>query len=287
MMRPARLAVLVALAVGASLPACRSATRREPPRRDAEARAHTPSPASPATPDTPPAPDTPAPPAAAPPAPPAPAADDAAWREVFPHVRVHIARREVEFDGVVPIDPHNPQTPRIFLEALACTADTKEHESLVMTRARPSHVHAALLLVGLQPGAPGRWDWTGDTIRAIPPTGPRVRVEVHVARDGRDVAEPLASWAVSARTGESLVSHDAGHGLVFAGSQMITRAGDSVYRADAEGCIVGLTTFGGETIAWTAMHHHDTAVEDPAWIADPARLPPFGSPVRVRITPAD
>lgn len=206
------------------------------------------------------------------------------WREVFPHVRVDLAKRIVELDGIVPIDPHNPQTPRIYLEAMVCTNDTKEHESLVMTRARPSHVHAALLLVGITPGTPGDWDWTGDTIRPVAPTGPRVRAEAVVESPAGTRVEPLESWVINARDGRRLTVHDAGHHHVFGGSQFITKGDERHYRADSEGVIVGLATFGGETLGWTRPHHHDSGLNEPVWIADPAKLPKFGSPVRVRLT---
>lgn len=201
-------------------------------------------------------------------------------REVFPHVRVDAAAGIVEFDGSVPIDAHNAETPRVYLEVLACIPDTKEHEALVLTHARPSHVHAALLLCGLEPGTPGRWDWEGTLIRAIPPTGPRVRVTAAYEREGRTVEAPLSAWVVDARSGESLEALSGDAALVFAGSRM-SRRGD-MYQADGEGCLIGLSTFGGETVAWPNMFNPDSGVEEPRWIAGPA-TPPRGTAVRVRV----
>eukprot|EP00913_Durusdinium_trenchii_P006317 g5929.t1 len=105
----------------------------------------------------------------------------ASMREVFAHVRVDAARRVVEFDGIVPIDCHHEDTPDVYLEVIACTKGTREHEALVMTEARPSHVHAALLLIGLTPGAPGAPAGRGEG--AIEPSGDAVRVEI-VYTDG-------------------------------------------------------------------------------------------------------
>jgi hypothetical protein len=260
-----------------------AANSAEPAPRDSRAATTpAPSPAPEPTGDTPPAPAQ----AAKPPSQPvmSPPSVPEGWREVFPHVRVDLAKRMVELDGIVPIDPHNPQTPRIYLEAMVCTNDTKEHESLVMTRARPSHVHAALLLVGITPGTPGDWDWTGDTIRPVAPTGPRVRAEAVVESPAGTRVEPLESWVINARDGRRLTVHDAGHHHVFGGSQFITRGNERHYRADSEGVIVGLATFGGETLGWTRPHHHDSGLNEPVWIADPAKLPKFGSLVRVRLT---
>ena len=41
-----------------------------------------------------------------------------------------------------------------LLELIACTEGTKEHESIVVLKARPLHVHTALLLFGARAGTP-------------------------------------------------------------------------------------------------------------------------------------
>ncbi|HRQ73821.1 MAG TPA: hypothetical protein PLU35_12415, partial [Phycisphaerales bacterium] len=142
------------------------------------------------------------PPTDAPDVPPAVAPDDG-WVEAFSGVRVSVARRAVEFEGIVPIDCHHPETPDVYLEVIVCTPDTREHEALVMTRALPSHVHAALLLAGLNSGEPGRFvpDDEGRLIR-VPPRGDAVRV---LLITGDDQTPVLASdWVVNAKTGRTL-----------------------------------------------------------------------------------
>jgi hypothetical protein len=51
--------------------------------------------------------------------------------------------------------------------------------------------------------------------------------------------------------------------------------------------LVGLTTFGSEVVAYPDLYSHDSAVEEPMWIADPERVPPFETPVTVRLTPVE
>lgn len=213
---------------------------------------------------------------------PAPTPPASTLREVFPHVRVDTAAGIVEFDGMVPIDVHNAQTPRVYLEVMVCIPDTKEHETLIVTPAKPSHVHAALLLCGGVPGKPGAWDWEGKTIRAIPPEGPWVRVTVLHQLEGQKFETPLSEWAVNTRDGARLTTTLGKRAFVFAGSRMSRRAGGEVYSADAEGCLVGLTTFGGETIAWPDMFSPDTGVQAPEWIAAPD-VPARGTAVVVRL----
>lgn len=208
-------------------------------------------------------------------------------REVFPHVRVDQAARVVEIDGIVPIDAHNKETPKVYLEVTVCTRDSKEYESLVMTDARPSQVHAALLLLGLAPGKPGSVVFDGKSLVRTPPTGDGLEVTfIYKDAAGGEVRAPAWDWIVSAASGARFRPPGDGPAWVFAGSRSVTRNGKDWYDADGSGTLIGLTTFGGETIAWTAVFSPESAVDEPEWIADAAKVPPFGTPVVVRITPA-
>jgi hypothetical protein len=216
----------------------------------------------------------------------------------------------IEIDGSVPIDAHNEKTPRVYLEVCVCIPDSKEHETLVMTKAVPSKVHAALLLAGLNPGKPGTWDWSGEKLKATPPTGDAVTVTVSYKKDGKDIEVPLTDWVTDAQTKKSMTeitskppaepktptdpstpaSPDAkpepapppDH-FVFAGSTIYKKQGREGYTADIDGTLIGLTTFGGETIAWTHMYNPDSGVETPHWIANAAKVPEVGTAVVVRI----
>lgn len=210
-----------------------------------------------------------------------------AWREVFPHVQVHAGEKAVRFDGLVPIDAHDEKSPWVFLEVAVCTPDTKEHEALVMTQAKAANVHAALLLVGLEPGHPGRWKFENDQLVPIAPEGPRVKVAISF-KDGAGVERTYSpeEMVVNAHDASRFGSKRPGH-WVFAGSQIIKRMGKEFYDADPAGTLVGLTTFGSETVAWSEMISHEAAIEEPAWIADARTVPPAGTPVTVTITPAE
>jgi hypothetical protein len=196
-------------------------------------------------------------------------------------------------DGSVPIDAHNEKTPRVYLEVCVCIPDTKEHETLVVTKAKPSNVHAALLLAGFQPGKPGEWDWSGPALKPIPPTGDGLDVTVAYTKDGKEVEAPITDWVIDAKTQTTLTRtlHGAawpGDGappehFVFAGSRIFKKQGREGYTADIDGTLIGLTTFGGETIAWTAMYNPDSGIESPHWIADAKSVPAVGTPVVLRI----
>jgi hypothetical protein len=59
------------------------------------------------------------------------------------------------------------------LEMFACPKYTKEHESVVAINALSSHVHQALLLLGVEPGSPVVWD-----PEYKPAHGPKIQIEV-------------------------------------------------------------------------------------------------------------
>jgi hypothetical protein len=217
-------------------------------------------------------------------------AEATSLREVFPGVRVDASRRVVEFDGAVPVDAHNPKFPRVYLEVVVSTPDTRPHEALVVTTAKAAQIHAALLLAGFKPGAPGGWSRESGSLRPIAPTGDALRVWL-VTRDARgtELVQSAESWVAVMPDGTPLGGKNAGEGWVFAGSRLrpAKQAGEpDQYLADAEGTIVGLTTFTTETIAWSGVFSPDSKVQEPEWIARPERVPKVNTPVTVRITPA-
>ncbi|HYE60587.1 MAG TPA: YdjY domain-containing protein [Phycisphaerales bacterium] len=293
---------LLLLAAGSLLPACANrdiqrAHEAVPHRRhDVASPQHQTPPTPPAQP-TPPAPPTPPTPPTppqppTPPTPPAPtnlaqaSPTQQSLREVFPHVRVDASAKVVEFDATVPINAHDPQKPRVYLEVIACPPDTKEHEALLLTSAKPSHVHAALLLIGLEPGAPGRWNWEGEKLETIPPSGPAVKITATYEHNGRRTTVNPAAWVLDVNTQKTLADLEPGAAWLFAGSQMIDRQAQGTYRADADGTLIGLHTFGGETLAWPRMYNPDSGVEEPRLIANASTLPPYNTKVTVRIRPA-
>jgi hypothetical protein len=239
-------------------------------------------------PAAPPPPSEPAPPP--PPAPSKPTSDfplpTSDLKEVFPHVRLDAKQRLIELDGTVPIDTHSDKIPRVYLEVSVCTPDSKEHETLVVTKALPSNLHATLLLANFNPGKPGAWKWEGEKIQAIPPTGDQLAITVSYSKDGEKIEAPITDWVIDAVTHKTMTETAAADHWVFAGSRIVHRQGRDWYSADGEGTMIGLTTFGGETIAWSRMYNPDSGVETPHWIAYADKMPPVGTAVVVRIKPA-
>jgi len=197
--------------------------------------------------------------------------------EVFPGVRIDRAARIVEFDATVPVDCHNSSTPNVYLELIACTPDTREHEVLAVTRAKPSQIHAALLMLGLEPGKPAHWT-KGPDGNAQPhdPSGPRVGVEFVV----NGATHTPSQWIVHAITREPWPEGD----WLFSGSVFVKRQGEERYDADWSGTLIGLTSFGTEVLAWNSVISPEAAVDEPVWIVNTATVPQMGTPLVVRLT---
>ncbi|MBK7405631.1 MAG: hypothetical protein IPJ41_13660 [Phycisphaerales bacterium] len=204
--------------------------------------------------------------------------------EVLPGVRADPREGIVEFDGEIAVDCHDLETPDVYLEVVCCGRDSREHEALVVTDVAASLVHAALLSVGAEPGHPGGWRREGDRVVPVQPEGSGVEVWILVRGPDGTIAEHApGSWIRDLKSGRSLSEIAPDDGWVFAGSR-VRRFGDrDVYDADGTGQIVGLHTFGSETIAWKHVESPDSAQDDPRWLAIDDRVPPIGTPVTIRL----
>lgn len=202
--------------------------------------------------------------------------------EVFPGVRVDAAGGVVEIDARVATDVHDPRTPDVFLELIACTRDSREYESLVVIDATAAQVHAGLLLIGLEPGAPGGWKREGDKVLPIEPRGDAVRVRLRYQGELGPAEAGVEDWMRVRRddgTSEPMPAME----FVFAGSGFRVLQGAERYLGDVEGTVIGLTTFGTEVIAPRAMHHPSAAIEEPSLMARNEVMPKVGEPVVVRV----
>ncbi|MFG0293261.1 MAG: YdjY domain-containing protein [Phycisphaerales bacterium JB050] len=176
--------------------------------------------------------------------------------------------RTVRFSGIVPIAANE----RPMLEVLVCTPDSREHEALVMTRVRASHVHAALIALGAAPGEPGGLVWDGDGFILREPSGPRIRVRFNTKQDDRAWTD-AGDWFIT--DPETPIDR---HWL-FTGSAE-HKAG---YAADSDGVIVGLVSFTTEVIGLSRAItdlDHDRAFD---FFPNPERVPAFGTPVVVEL----
>ena len=131
--------------------------------------------------------------------------------ELFPAITLDRAAGHVDVRGRVIGGPVE------WLELLACRPGTREHESVVTLDARAEHLHAALLLLGLTPGAPADARWEGDELVQTPPRGPELKV-FFVFDDAPDRPVPAGAYVADQATGALLDP---------AGPDQVARAGGS------------------------------------------------------------
>ena len=185
-------------------------------------------------------------------------------------VEVDLVRRRLSIPGTIAID-HG------WLEVVACTEGTREHEAIFVTAVKPSVVHTGLLLVDAEPGDPATYNRT--TKRSIPPHGGRLQIALEWnGDDGTIVSLQLGEVLETSR--EIVVPEFVFAGSVIAPNTPSMGPGEH-YVADFTGNIVGLATFGDEVIASVQVHSPETSQEPAAWRVREGALPPSGTPARL------
>ncbi|MEM1444698.1 MAG: YdjY domain-containing protein [Planctomycetota bacterium] len=223
--------------------------------------------------------------AATPDASPAPEATDAAKTPTMPGLEIDLEAGYVDLDATV--IGHGCE----WLELVATTSGGREHEALVTVDAKPSDLHVALLLLGLEAGTPQTGVRGEDGWRIVPPTGPTVDLHfVLPAENGEteDTVVPVEDWVFD-RAAEATLTDTPNGGWMFTGSRFVrderSPQEPEVYLADVNGTAVSLVHFGDETIG------RDTAVtesNDGQNLAPHApAMPPNGTPVRLRVSRID
>jgi len=190
----------------------------------------------------------------------------AATQPSFDHIKIDREASVIDVEAEVTLREGD------WLELLICSPDTKEHESILVTEARPSELHVALLLIGIEAGKPLTWKKVGEDelgrgeFEAVPPTGGRVRVSlVTKGEDGEEREVPAGDWVADQKT---VAMHYSGWRRVrligaygpygkpggpseylFTGSRIVEWDGDRYYAANAAGTVVSLVHFGDDVIA--------------------------------------
>lgn len=145
----------------------------------------------------------------------------------LPHIQLDIPHRQIKLE----CEAVNADAP---LELLVCMAGTKEHETVLRTRAKPSHLHFALVLIGLEPGEPAHY--VEKTDRWAAPSGPALKITCQFLRDGKLVSMPatrLMRLASSKKTAPD-------HPWIFCGSRV---AEQGAYAADITGDVISVVNF--------------------------------------------
>jgi hypothetical protein len=145
----------------------------------------------------------------------------------FPHVSFDTKKRQVR----VECESLEVDAP---LEFFCVLVNTSEHESVLRTPAKPSHIHTALLAVGLRPGRPV--EYSESLKKWLPPQGPPLHVTLEWQKDGRTVSAPAHRCMRDLNTKKEIKPVN----WVFCGSRVMEN-GD--YAADTTGYVVSVVNF--------------------------------------------
>lgn len=206
----------------------------------------------------------------------------------LPGVNINLEKRCVDVESTVCLRDG-------MLEFIACTKDTKEHESIIMVEAKPSHIHTALLLLGAKPGHPAMRkaiDEEGTRFIDLPPRGGAVDVFLVVKdSEGEENELPISDFIVPSEREDGVggAEDDEGdqfptHTFVFAGSILHGEAdGPRTYIADQSGSVISLSTFGDELLCLSGVHGHFNGAL--MWQVEGEKLPKVGSKITLRLRP--
>jgi len=185
-------------------------------------------------------------------------------------VWVDAQRRQVVVGGSIVLD----KGP---IEFFACPRETKEHESIVATKASARLVHAALLAIGLEPGKPVSFD-----PEYVAATGPIVRVRMRwLDANGKPQESDARDWIRDTRTRKSMQSD-----WVFAGSVFWTDPADGkeYYQADG-GDLICVSNF--PTAMLDLPIESSQSNEALLFEAFEGRVPPRSTPVEIVLSAAE
>lgn len=206
-------------------------------------------------------------------------------RAIFPGITINSEERFVDVQSVVCLAEG-------YLEVIACAKDSREHESIVMVEAKPSHIHAALLLIGARPGNPAMRKPVDEEATRwidIPPRGQSVKVTLLVPDEKGVMTERPISDFLSPSKDESGLPEVAGAAekfpdtFLFAGSYTHQEGETKTYLGDVNGNVISISTFGDEVLCLAG--HHAQENHALSWQIKPDSLPEIGTKVILRLRP--
>ena len=179
---------------------------------------------------------------------------------------VNVKEKQLAVDGEVCLT-------RGYLEMFACSANTKEHESVVALKALPQLIHVGLLAIGAEHGTPSNWR------PYRPATGDVIKIFVEWMDGDKLKRVPAQQWVRDLKTKKAMV-----HDWVFAGSGWVTDPDTKkrYYRADG-GEVVCVSNF---PVSMLDLPIKSSQVNDElAFEALTENIPKRRTPVRVYFVP--
>ena len=187
-------------------------------------------------------------------------------------IEVDLKKHEVRMDAEVCLAEG-------ILEFLICLPDTYEHETVFVTKCKPSLLHIALVLIGLEPSrfALAGLGWL-DT--ATKKDRSRVNIEVEFEESGKKARCKVSELLVSREHEDGEVPDR----WVFSGSIVVKHEGKKVYAADHHGVIAGIIP-GSGVIQFAEKTGNPYRGEQEGLEADSETVPAKGTRVKLVFSP--
>ena len=217
----------------------------------------------------------------------------------LPGLIVNFEKRCVDLEARVCLDAG-------YLELIACTQGTKEHESIVSVSSKALHIHTALLLLGADSGHPEMRKLVDEKTERwvnLAPRGDPVEVMLVLgSNEGKMVEKPISDFVQHSKSrldevdGQVLSAPDGkeknrqvdgnaaelSKTFLFAGSRLRDAgAGPKQYLADLSGNVISIATFGDEVLC---LPTHQTQQNSALmWQVKPGVVPEVGTAVTLRL----
>lgn len=161
------------------------------------------------------------------------------------------------------------------LEFFVCSAGTAEHEAVLRSQAKPSHIHTALLAIGLKPGQP--LTFLEATKKWVPPQGPPLHITVEYEQGGKTISYPAYRWLRDVKTKKEPKAFT----WIFCGSRITP---NGTYGADDTGYMVTVVNFDYAMIDIPELASSSNDLLE--WERNDKLMPPKGTKVWMVIEPA-
>jgi uncharacterized repeat protein (TIGR01451 family) len=165
---------------------------------------------------------------------------------------------------------------QVPLELFACLRGSKEHEAVLSIPTKAAFVHAALLAVGAEAGAPVQF-----RPKYVAASGSEIEIAcVWKDEHGKRQTARAQDWVRNVKTGKAMELP-----WVFGGSRFLKNpvTGETYYQADADGDLICVSNFPGAMLDLPiASTSSDTELLFEGF-AD--HIPPRGTPVTLILTP--
>jgi len=186
-----------------------------------------------------------------------------------PHIEIDAKNKTIRVECKV------CNTENYGLEFFCCHTNTNEYESVLSSEVMASHLHAALLLLGLKPGEPVKYSESAK--KWLPPHGPPLQISCQFEKNGKPFVVPAYRLMRNVKTRKEVPPMT----WVFTGSKVME---DGNYAADVTGYL--LSVLNNELTVIDIPSLASRALESREWEPNTDLLPARGSAIWLIIEPA-